>query len=111
MGNVTFDEVIEHFKELATDTSLPARLDVLLDLSQMESIPESDQLRSVAGEFDQFESKVEWGTCAIIASSDVLFGMSRIFQVFSEARFTHSNVFRSREEAERWLGSVRSPTG
>jgi hypothetical protein len=49
-GDVTFEEVLGHFRELEADTSIPARLDVLLDLSEMQSLPESDQLKSVATE-------------------------------------------------------------
>jgi hypothetical protein len=110
-GDVTFAEVLEHFRELGRDASLPARLDVLLDLTGMRSIPESDQLRSVAGEVERLRERVGWGCCAIVASRDVLFGMSRMFQVFAEEHFAESNVFRGCEEAERWLASLRTGAG
>ncbi len=108
-GDVTFAEVMSHFRELERDASLPARLDVLLDLTEMRSIPESDQLRSVASEVEHLQQRVKWGSCAIVASSDVLFGMSRIFRVFAQAHFANSNVFREIDQAERWLASLRSP--
>jgi stage II sporulation SpoAA-like protein len=108
-GDVTFAEVVSHFRELERDACLPARLDVLLDLTEMRSIPESDQLRSVAGEVEHLQQRVRWGSCAIVASRDVLFGMSRVFQVFAEAHFANSKVFRDLDDAERWLASVRSP--
>jgi hypothetical protein len=109
MGDVTLAEVMSHFRELERDASLPARLDVLLDLTEMQSIPESDQLRSVAREVDSLQQKLEWGSCAIVASRDVLYGMSRILRVYAEAHFVNSNVFRELEEAEIWLASQRSP--
>lgn len=108
-GDVTFAEVADHCRELEHDASLPDRLDVLLDLTDMESIPESAQLRSLAGEVEQLRKKVRWGACAIVAKSDVLFGMSRMFQVFVEGHFVHSSVFRGIDEAERWLASRRRP--
>ena len=107
-GNVTFDEVMGHFRELESDASLPTRLDIFLDLSSMDSLPESEQLQSVAGEFDRMQSRVKWGACAIVASRDALYGMLRVFQVFAEAHFEDSCVFRDREGAERWLESARS---
>ena len=107
-GEVTLEEVIRHFQELETDPLLPARLDVLLDLSEMQSLPESDQLRSVAGEIGRLEPKVEWGACAIVASHDALFGMIRVFEVFAEGLFADLRVFRKRAEAELWLASVRT---
>lgn len=108
-GNVTFDEVLEHFRQLEDDASLPSRLDVLLDLSTMESLPESDQLRSVASEVDRLRTRVQFGAFAIVASRDALYGMIRMFQVFAEAHLASSQVFRERGAAERWLESVRQP--
>jgi hypothetical protein len=107
-GNVTFQEVIGHFAELERDESLPDRLDVLLDLDEMESLPERDQLHSVVGEMHRLESSVKWGAFAIVASRDALFGMSRMFEVFAEGRFTNSGVFREREQARQWIESIRS---
>ena len=108
-GNVTFEEVLNHFSQLEADSSLPPRLDVLLDLTAMESLPEGDQLRSVAGELDRLQSKVTWGGFAIAANRDALYGMIRMFQVFAEDIFERSHVFRDLEEAKRWLDSLRPP--
>jgi hypothetical protein len=110
-GDVTFAEVLSHFRELVRDAALPRRLDVLLDLTEMGSIPESDQLRSVASEVAHLQQRLEWGSCAIVAGRDVLFGMSRMFQVFVESNFANSNVFREIDQAEHWLASSRSATG
>jgi hypothetical protein len=106
-GDVKFDEVMGHFRDLEADASLPKRLDVLLDLSQMESLPESAQLRSVAGEVGRLREKLEWGTWAIVAPRDALFGMLRIFEVFTEGKLAKSRVFRDRADAEDWLESER----
>ena len=108
-GDVRFAEVVDHFRELQSDPSLPARLDVLLDLTEMQSIPETDQLQSVAREVAHLKEKLEWGACAIVAGSDLLFGMSRIFHAFAESHFANANVFRDLDKAERWLSSQRSP--
>ena len=75
----------------------------------MQSVPESDQLRSVAREVEILGQKVEWGSCVIVANRDLLFGMSRVFHAFVESHFANSNVVRDLEEAERWLASHRPP--
>lgn len=111
VGELQFEEVLRHFEELENDPSLPARLDVLLDLDEAESVPETEELQAVVGRMAALESKVKWGACAIVATRDVLFGMSRMFQVLSEGRFVTSRVFRDRQEAEAWLASVRSAIG
>jgi hypothetical protein len=108
-GNVTLEEVLEHFKQLEADPSLPGRLDVLLDLGETTSLPESDELREVARAVERVKDKVQWGTCAIIASRDALFGMIRMFEVFTEGLFARTHVFRSRGEAENYLARNRLP--
>jgi hypothetical protein len=107
-GAVTLDEVLRHFRDLEGDPALPARLDVLLDLEQLTSVPESGQLRRVTLEMERLKEQLRFGACAIVASRDVLFGMSRMFEVFASDLFALTHVFRKREEAERWLAGARS---
>jgi len=110
-GDVAFEEVIGHFRELETDPLLPARLDVLLDLRETRSLPDSRQLRSVAEQIGNLKPRVKWGACAVVASHDALYGMSRVFEVFTEELFADVRVFRGLDEAERWLAGPRTPSG
>jgi hypothetical protein len=105
-GDVTLDEVLEHFAELAS-IALPERLDVLLDLTPMTSIPDSAEIRIAADRLGGLRNRTRWGACAIVATHDALFGMSRMFGVFSEPVFKQLQVFREREEAKRWLVAAR----
>ena len=59
-GDVTLEEVLGHFHELDTIELPPARLNVLLDLSEMQSLPGSDQLKSVASEINRLQPKMKW---------------------------------------------------
>lgn len=108
-GHVTLDEVLFHLRRVEDDPRLPDRLDALLDLGDQTSIPESAELRGITLGLERLTKKVRWGAFAIVATSDVLFGMSRMFGVFSEPLFAQVNVFRDRESAARWLASVRPP--
>jgi len=103
VDDVTLEEVLDHFRELEADPALPKRLDVFLDLERMTSIPSSDQLRDVAFAVDRLKMKTELGACAILAERDVVYGMSRVFEVFAEGLFARTRVFRDRETARRWL--------
>ncbi len=107
-GDVTFAEVLAHFRELEADPGVPAGVDVQLDLSEMRSLPETGQLRAVAGRLERLKPRVKWGAFAIVAGRDALFGMIRVFQVIAEEHFADSAVFRDRDEAQLWLASVRS---
>jgi hypothetical protein len=110
-GNVTFQEVIDHFHVLGQDPNCPDQLDVLLDLSEATSTPNSSQISAVANQVKMIQNKVRFGFCAIIASRDALFGMLRMFEVMTQQCFRASSVFRVAAEAEAWLASERSLVG
>ncbi|MFN7992801.1 MAG: STAS/SEC14 domain-containing protein [Bryobacteraceae bacterium] len=106
IGQVTLNEVLSHLRELAQDPACPDRLHVLLDLSECTSIPESGQLQDITGQIGKVSSRVRFGRCAIVAPTDVLFGMSRMFGVFAEGWFQEVGVFRTREEVGLWPESA-----
>jgi len=108
VGNVTFDEVVDHFRALEQDPNCPDRLDVLLDLTETTSIPSSDQLQAVSRVIGGIQDTVRFDGCAIVASTDVLFGMARVFEVLARNCFRGTCVFRAVDEAEAWLLSQRS---
>ena len=103
VGAVVLDEVRQHFVALGQDPECPDRLDVLLDLSEMTTLPATDQLRTVTSDIACLRERVRFGNCAIVAPGDALFGMSRMFEVFAEAHFAATLVFRTEAEGESWL--------
>ncbi len=102
---MTLDEVLDHFAELVRDPDCPDRLDVLLDLTQETSLPESDQLRMVSVVIGRIQEKVRFEACAVAASSDALYGMARVFEVLAAKYFRSIRVFRELVDAEAWLES------
>jgi len=105
VGDTTLPEVLEHFRELRNDPKLPAQLNVLLDLTGVTNAPQRDHLRAVVTEMKELAATLNWGALAIVARSDLLFGMSRIIGVFVADVFTSTGVFRQVREAERWIES------
>ena len=113
-GPVTIEEVIEHFRVLAQDSNCPDHLDVLLDLSGETSVPTTQNLEEITREISRIRGRVQFGACAIAAPTDELFGMLRMFEVFTDQLFLKSYVFRTVSEAEAWLVSqhpTTSPVG
>ena len=107
-GAVVLDEVRQHFIDLSQDHECPPRLDVLLDLSEMTTLPESGQLRTVTSDIAHLRPQIEFGICVIIASRPAVFGMARMFEVFTERYFSATAVFRTELEAVEWLEAQRS---
>jgi hypothetical protein len=106
-GLVTFGEVADHFRALQHDPDCVGQLDVFLDLSETTSVPEARQIQAVPVEMIRVRGKVQFGACAIVATTDPLFGMLRMFGVLAERFFRVVEVFRTTAEAEAWLDSQR----
>lgn len=107
VGDVTLEDVLEHFKTLAQDPECPEHLDVLLDLCQQTSLPRSYELKEVTWAIRKIQGRVQFGACAVVVCTNALYGMLRVFQVFTEGVFGKVEVFRSAEAANAWLAEVR----
>jgi hypothetical protein len=105
---LTFTEVIEHFRTLKEDPACTGHLDVLLDVSEADTLPVSSQLGTVSAELGAVRAKVKFGLCAIIATRDAMFGMMRIFEVVAGPYFRAIRVFRGAAEAQAWLVSQQT---
>ena len=105
---MTLQEVIDHFRTLEQDPQCPECTDVLLDLSEVDSLPEAPQLSTVVKELERIRAKVRFDACAIPASRNALFGMMRMFEVLAEEFFRVTRTFRIATEAEAWLVSQQS---
>jgi len=107
VGNTTLKEVIDPFRVLEQDRDCQAHLDVLLDLTELSSVPRGDQIAAVPHELKRIQGKVRFGVCAMVADRDVLFGMLRMFEGLAQPYFRETRVFRGTPEAEAWLMSQR----
>lgn len=107
-GETTLRDVLHHFDELEVDPGCPEGADVLLDLSDMTTLPNVGQMRSAAERAALASRKVRFGSIAVVAAADPIFAMARVFESFTERLFSRSAVFRSREAAERWLAGPAS---
>jgi hypothetical protein len=108
VGLVTLQEVIDHFRNLEQDPDRPDILDVFLDLSEMDSLPETREISTVIMEMKRIRGQVRFGACAILASRDALIGMMRVFEAMAEECFRVTCTFRVANEAEAWLVSQQS---
>lgn len=106
---VTLPEVLGHFEALAADPDRPPRLDVLLDLRAVTSLPSSDKLRAAGEKMRVLRPSLEFGVCAIVVDSDPQHATAMLFQVAAARSFTASRIFRDLYEAERWLKTQREP--
>jgi hypothetical protein len=103
-GPVELQEIADHFQQLLRDPECVGAFDVLLDVSAQQKIPISTELGAVTREIAAVRRKVQFGSCAIVAPGDVMFGMMRMFEIFATPYFKTIRVFRSLADAQAWLG-------
>jgi len=108
VGDVRLPDVLGHFRQLQIDDNRPARLDVILDLTETTSLPSSDQLREVSEAIGRIRNDVQFRACAIVTDSDAWFGTAQVFEVLAARNFTATKVFREIGEAEAWITARRS---
>jgi SpoIIAA-like len=106
IGDVTPEEIAQHFRELEQDPARPDRLNVLLDLREETSLPEIQDLREVNYQLNKSLRTVRFGACAVVVCDEALFGMMRMFGVFTAEHFDVVEVFRAITDAEAWLATV-----
>jgi hypothetical protein len=100
---LTFNEVIDHFRTLKVDPACTGHLDVLLDVSDADTLPASNQLGAIGVELSAVRAKVKFRLCAIIAPQDAMFGVMRMFEIPAGPYFRATRVFRRVDEAQAWL--------
>jgi hypothetical protein len=108
VGYLTLQEVVNHFRTLDQDPQSLEGTNVFLDLSEVDSLPETPQISTVVNELKRIRGKVRFSACAILACRPALFGMMRIFEVLAEDSFRVTRTFRIATEAEAWLVSQQS---
>jgi len=102
-GDVTLEQVMAHFDALERDPRRRGVMDVMIDVRQITSTPETSQLRQVAERMDAGERPLQYGRCAIVAIAPEHVGMARLFAQFARSRFAASTVVETIDEADRWL--------
>ena len=102
-GEITADEIKETI--LAHNQAAVTKY-VLWDLGQATAKAiQSSEIGSIVHATQEFTKSRKGGKTAIVASSDINFGLSRMYDILHE--LSHSDVphmtFHSKEEALKWL--------
>ena len=105
IGRNAPDDVIKTFESAMKDPACPNPAALLVDVSRSESLATVPvpEIRRVAEHLGPFSGRIG-GRAAVVASSDVHFGLSRLGSVYSEGVGVEVQVFRDVESAAAWLG-------
>ena len=106
-GEVTAKDLRDQGEAVASDPRIGPGTRELVDLSNIENITgEASGLEQNIRIDMQHSDKLAGLRTAIIAPTDLLFGFARMYQSLAEVKDAPSTVevFRTEEEARKWLG-------
>jgi hypothetical protein len=106
VGVVTAADAIGCLNALVTDTTVPIDMPWLVDGREVGRAPSPGEIRTIAGVLRQ--QRIE-GTAtsriAIIAGSDLIYGIARMFGGHARLEPAEFDVFRDERVAVSWLAA------
>ncbi len=105
VGQYPPDDVIKTFVAAMDDPKCPNPVALLADVRKSDTLANAAvaDIRRVAEAVGPYAPRVG-GRAAVVASSDVHFGLSRLGSVYSDTVGVEVQVFRDLESAVAWLG-------
>jgi hypothetical protein len=106
-GVLTTGDLLNYFAASRADPDYVPSMHRLMDLREVSGLPSSDDIRSLAT-FARTKAPVDTARMAIIAPSDLAFGVSMMFKAFV-GYGERLIVVRDEAEAIEWLARGRQP--
>jgi hypothetical protein len=98
---LTSEEIVTHYDALRADPDFDPTFSQLADLQDVTKFAvDAKTLRSEA----LLRTFHPSARRALVASSDIAFGLSRMYGSYAELAAQNLQVFRAKDEAEEWLG-------
>ena len=106
VGTYTHPDIGRAFLAAIADPACPREVRLLVDVRRSEVLAErsADQIRAVSEFLGPHADRIG-RRCAVVAVSDVHYGLTRMGAVFCEGAGVTTRVFREAADALAWLGS------
>ena len=100
-GELSTADFLAHYQAVATDPSFDPTFAQLVDLREVTAFALDTGTIRAKAVTSHFQPGVRR---AIVAPSDIAFGLARMFSTYAESASQTVAVFRAIDEAEHWLG-------
>jgi len=102
-GMLRYDELLTVVKSFYAEDPTKHVLWDMIDATEIQVT--SKEVETIANFRLRFEGKRTWGKTAIVAQKDIIFGLSRMFQIQSDVQQAPYpvKVFRSIDAANQWI--------
>src|SRR5262245_37992889 len=103
-GTYAPEDVSDRFLAALRDPACPKPVALLVDVSRSEALADrpAAEIKRIAEFLGPYADRIG-GRCAVVAPSDVHFGLSQMGSVHTERVGVTSRVFRARDPALAWL--------
>lgn len=103
-GHITTHDEERACAEREADPQISPGIPVLVDCREVEPPDSTETVRYVADCVMRLASRSACGPVAIVVSTDVEYGMARMYMAYTDNVHPNTQVFRSIESARKWLG-------
>jgi hypothetical protein len=102
-GPTSYEDVRTYLDGLLVDPGFRPGMPGLIDCRRVKSLFSISDLRKTAADAKLRPQLQVPGRAAVLASSNLIYGLLRMYEVFNEGNPAEIRVFREPEEAVRWL--------
>ena len=102
-GDTSYEAVKTYLDNLLADPAFRPGMPGLIDCRQVKSLFSILDLRRTAADAKRRPQMQVPGRAAVLASSNLIYGLLRMYEVFNEGNPAEIRVFRKPEEAMAWL--------
>ena len=104
-GRVNAEELLSSYSALIAAVDYDPTVDDLVDMRAVEHLElGADAVQRLVSLFIPLDGTAPPTRLAIVAPSDELFGMARMYQILRTDAPGEIEVFRDRVDADRWIG-------
>ena len=98
-------ELVNGMETLLDDAAFDPTYGILIDLTELERAPSVAELADLAN-FVRSRAVTAGARRAFVTSSPVFYELAQLFTTLARAAVAKYRVFRTSEDAERWLGGA-----
>jgi len=102
-GAISSHDVEAEFKKRKEDPLVVPNIPVIVDCREVEPPDSSEVVRYIADMTTAIAAELDCGPIAIVVSSDVEYGMARMYMSLTETKHPNTEVFHSYDNALNWL--------
>jgi hypothetical protein len=105
VGTYEPEDILREFVTALAEVPGTEKVALLVDTTKSDVLGSRTpgQIRLVAQALAPYAERIG-GRCAVVATEDIHFGLSRMGSVYSESVGVETEVFRTEDDALAWLG-------